>query len=199
MESQKQVWNNIAKEWSKFRTKPIPEVVDFLKTKTGKILDLGGGSGRHLMKINKGKMYLVDFSENMIELAKQKAKKNKIDSEFFVANSSNLCFEKDFFDFAIFIDSLQCIEEKKGRKKAIKELFKALKPGGEVLVSLWNKDCKRFKNAKKETRMQWRNKGERYYYLYTEQEAHKDFEKEGFEIKKSLSRDMKIIFIAKKK
>jgi ubiquinone/menaquinone biosynthesis C-methylase UbiE len=198
MESQKQVWNNIATEWTKFRKKPIPEVIDFLKNKKGKILDFGSGSGRHLIKIKEGRMYLIDFSERMIKLAKQKAKKNKIDAEFFIKDFNSICFENNFFDSAIFIDSLQCIETKKNRERAIKELFKTLKPKAEVLVSLWNKDCKRFKNSPKEKRMQWRNKGERYYYLYAEKEAYKEFEKQGFKIKKSLNRDMKIMFIAQK-
>lgn len=77
MESQKEVWNNIAQDWRKFREKPIPEVIEFLKTKEGKVLDLGSGTGRHLTKIKNGRMYLVDFSEKMIALAKQKAKKRK--------------------------------------------------------------------------------------------------------------------------
>jgi ubiquinone/menaquinone biosynthesis C-methylase UbiE len=149
-------------------------------------------------KIKGGQMYLVDFSEKMIELARKKAKKNKIKAEFFIADFNNLYFEENFFDAAIFMDSLHCIEKKQDRKKAIKELHKALKPKAQVLVSLWNKDCKRFKNFPKEKRVQWRNKGERYYYLYDEKEAHKEFEKQGFKIKKSLSRDMKIIFIAEK-
>jgi len=198
MESQKQVWNRIANDWKEFREKPIPEVIEFLKTKNGKILDLGSGAGRHLVKIKKGKMYLVDFSEKMIAFAKQKAEKNKIKAEFFITDFNHLCFEKDFFDSAIFIDSLHCIEKKQNRKKAIKELFVALKPKAEVFVSLWDKDSKRFKNSAKEKRIKWLDKGERYYYLYSKNEAHKEFEKIGFNIKKDLSKGMKIMFIAEK-
>jgi len=198
MESQKQVWNNIAEEWNKFREKPIPEVIEFLKTKKGKILDLGSGSGRHLIRIKEGQMYLVDFSEKMIKLAKQKSKKNKIKAEFFVTDFNNLFFEKDFFDSAIFIDVLHCIETKKQRERAIKELFETIKPKGEVLISVWNKDCKRYKNFPKEKKVKWRNLGERYYYLYSEKEVHREFEKQGFKIKKIPSQEMKIMFIAKK-
>ncbi|MFH1430894.1 MAG: class I SAM-dependent methyltransferase [Nanoarchaeota archaeon] len=195
MESQKQVWNKIADDWKEFREKPIKEVIEFLKTKTGKVLDLGSGAGRHLIKIKSGQMYLVDFSEKMIALTKQKAKKNKIRAEFFVADFNSLCFEKDFFDSAIFIDSLHCIEKKQNRTRIVKELFKALKPKAEVFVSLWNKNSKRFENSQKEKIIKWKNKGERYYYLYSEKQAHKEFEKQGFKIKKSFSRDMKIMFI----
>ena len=198
MESQKQIWNNIAEDWKEFREVPIKEVLEFLKIKNGKILDLGCGAGRHLVKIKKGQMYLVDFSEKMIELAKKKARKNKIKSEFFITDFNHLYFEKDFFDAAIFIDSLHCIKTKKGREKVIKELFKTLKPKAEVFVSLWDKNSKRFKNSSKEKFIKWKDKGERYYYLYSEEEAHKEFEKQGFKIKRTLNQGMKIIFIAKK-
>ena len=68
--NQEQVWDNIAQEWYKFKTKPAQHTLEFLKDKTGNILDLGRGSARHLIKIKDGKMYLVDFSKKMIKLAK---------------------------------------------------------------------------------------------------------------------------------
>ena len=70
MENQKQVWNNIASEWHKFKNRPSEKALEFLKGKKGKILDFGSGSGRHLIKNNKIEFYLVDFSEEMIKLAK---------------------------------------------------------------------------------------------------------------------------------
>jgi len=198
MKPQKQVWEAIANDWKEFREKPIPEVLNFLKTKKGNILDLGSGAGRHLVKIKKGKMHLVDFSENMLKLAEQKSKKNKIPADFLTAKMDSLNFENNFFDSAICIDSLHCIEEDKDRKKTIKELFRVLKPKAEVLVSLWNKDSQRFKNSQKEKLIKWKEKGERYYYLYSEKEAHEEFEKQEFKIKKILNKGMKIMFIASK-
>lgn len=197
-ESQKQVWDRIASDWREYKEKPIREVVEFLKTKTGKVLDLGSGAGRHLIKIKSGQMYLVDFSEKMIEFAKKKAKKEKIKAEFFVKDFNSVCFEKNFFDSAIFIDSLHCTEGEKNREKIIKELFNSLKPKAEVLVSMWSKDSERFKKSPKEKMIGWKDKGKRYYYLYSEKEAHKDFEKAGFKIKEAFNRGVKIIFIAEK-
>jgi ubiquinone/menaquinone biosynthesis C-methylase UbiE len=73
--NQKQVWDNIAEEWYEFKITPAEHVLDFLKDKKGNILDLGSGAGRHLISIKNGKMYLVDFSKKMIELAKKRQKK----------------------------------------------------------------------------------------------------------------------------
>ncbi len=75
--NQKQVWDNIAQEWYQFKTEPAEHTLEFLKDKTGKILDFGSGAGRNLLNINHGEMYLVDFSEKMIKLAKKRAKEKK--------------------------------------------------------------------------------------------------------------------------
>jgi ubiquinone/menaquinone biosynthesis C-methylase UbiE len=105
--SQKEVWNKIAKEWHEFKEIPSEFSKEFLSKCTGNVLDLGSGSGRHLTKIKDGKMYLVDFSEEMIKLAKNKAKKQKINAEFFVEDiSKTLPFQDNFFDFAISISAL---------------------------------------------------------------------------------------------
>ena len=68
---QKKLWDNIAPEWTKFKTRPIEHTKEFLKKQTGNVLDLGSGAGRHLQKIKNGKMYLVDFSKEMIKHAKE--------------------------------------------------------------------------------------------------------------------------------
>ena len=76
--NQKQVWNNIAEEWYEFKNEPSEFIIDFLKKQKGNVLDLGGGAGRFLINIKGGKMYLTDFSKEMIQLAKRRAKENNI-------------------------------------------------------------------------------------------------------------------------
>ena len=117
--NQKQVWNNIAEEWFKFKTEPAEHVFDFLKTRTGKVLDFGSGAGRHLKKIKKGKMYLVDFSKKMIELAKKRAKEKKINAEFCISDIKKLPFEDNSFDSAIAIAVFHCIKGEKNQSATI--------------------------------------------------------------------------------
>ncbi len=197
-QDQKEVWNNIAQEWSEFKDNPAEGIVDFLKTQKGNILDLGSGSGRHLMNIKDGKMFLVDFSENMIKHAKEKAKRLKIDAEFAVSPSSKLPFKDNFFDGAISIALLHCVETEKEREKTIKELLRVLKPGAKAKISVWNKNSKRFKNSKKEIFAKWRDKGARYYYLYDAEEIYRQFEKAGFSIISKVLPERNIIFIVEK-
>ena len=198
MKKQKKVWNKIAPEWYEFRTRPSEYTLEFLKNKSGNILDLGSGSGRHLVKINKGKMWLVDFSKKMIKFAKEKAKKNKIQAEFFVSDLTELPFKDDFFDSAVAIASIHCIEGKENREKAIKELFRVLKKGAEADIAVWNKDSKKFKNSPKEKYVRWRDKGKRYYYLFDEKEIHELFKKTGFKIKEKFTPKKNIRFIVEK-
>jgi len=196
--SQKKVWENIAEEWHEFRQKPAQHTLKFLKDKKGKILDLGSGSGRHLIPLKKAKFYLVDFSEKMIQLAKQKANKKNINAEFFVSDLSSLPFEDNFFDYAIAISSIHCLETHEQRKKSIKEIFRVLKPGAEAEIALWNKASKRFKNSKKSKMIKWRDKGERFYYLFEPEEAYSLFKKTGFEITYKEDPARMIVFIIKK-
>lgn len=197
MVSQKQVWDLIAPEWFKFKKNPGRGVEEFLKNKKGKILDLGSGAGRHLLN-TRGKLYLVDFSDEMIRLAKKKAKQKKIDAEFFVADATKLPFEDNYFDSAISIATIHCITTKAKREKAVKELYRVMKPKSRAIIAVWNINSKRFKNAPKEKYIAWRDKGKRYYYLYDEKEIHDLFKKIGFKIKKKIDSKVNVYFEVEK-
>ena len=246
--NQKQIWDNIAEEWFEFKNKPSERITEFLAEQKGKVLDLGSGAGRHLMKITDGEMYLVDFSKEMIKFAKQRLKKlnkeieeqnknldftkplaipqrkragshlkdefiegnckiqktktelkkEKIDANFKVAPIYKIPYEDNFFDSAICIATLHCVEKEKDREKTIQELYRVLKPKAQAKIVVWNKGAKRFKNAPKEKFVKWRNKGERYYYLYDEKEIHDLFKKAGFKIIKKWIPARQISFIVKK-
>ena len=198
--NQKQVWDNIAQEWYKFKIKPAKHTLEFLKDKTGNILDLGSGAGRNLTKIKNGKIYLVDFSKEMIKFAKKRAEDKDINIEFKISNLTKIPYEDNFFDSAICIASLHCIKGEKNREKVVKELFRVLKPGAEAEIAVWDKNAKRFKNSPKEKYVKWRDKGARYYYLFDEKEIYELFKKAGFKIKKKFNQERKflIIFIVQK-
>ncbi|MFA5953186.1 MAG: class I SAM-dependent methyltransferase [Candidatus Pacearchaeota archaeon] len=198
MQTQQKIWNNIAPEWEKFKQIPSKLSEDFLKNCSGKILDLGSGSGRHLKKMKDGKMYLVDFSEKMIKLAEKKAKKLKIPAEFFVADLKSLPFENNFFDFSICISAIHCLKPKE-HQKAIKELYRVMKKNSKSLIGVWNFNSKRFNQKKgKEKLIDWRKKGKRYYYLFDEKEIHDLFKKAKFKILSTHNTEMMINFIVEK-
>jgi len=207
--SQEEVWDGIAKFWKEHRIKPVSEVVDFLKNKQGKVLDLGCGGGRNFIKQSSIEIYGVDFSQKMLDYAKKHAEKEKINVELVKSSANNLPFKDNFFDSAIFIAVLHCIEKKEQRKKAIEELFRVLKPNSEALIRVWNKDQKRFKNKDKEAFISWKTeegKVIRYYYLYEKEELKNLLESSGFKIVKVIDEikpqgvysKRNIVFIVKK-
>ncbi len=197
--TQEQIWNEIAFPWEKFRKKqPIKEAIKFLKKQKGKILDIGCGSGRHFIK---GKtIYGVDSSEKMLKLAENKAKKLKIKLNLKKTSADNLPFEDSFFDSALFIATLHCINDEKKREKALKELYRVLKSGGEAIISVWSREHERVKNKPKEAFIPWtinRKKYLRYYYLYDKKELENLLKKTGFRITKIW--ENKNIFVIVKK
>jgi ubiquinone/menaquinone biosynthesis C-methylase UbiE len=198
MKSQKIVWNNLADDWNKSKNNPIKSVMDFLSKQQGKILDLGSGSGRHLTKIKNGEMYLVDFSEKMIEFAKQKIKEKKIKAKTFVSKMSKLPFEDNSFDAAICISAIHCEKNSLKRKKIVQEAYRVLKIKARIYITVYNKNSKQFKNSSKEKFIRWKDKETRYYYLFDEKEIHKLFEEAGFKVIKKFAPKRSIEFIAEK-
>jgi len=202
--NQKQAWDEIAKVWKGYRCQPLPEVTDFLREKAGKILDLCCGSGRNFIKI-KGHFYGVDFSKEMLEYAKEKAKKLGVEAFIQKTDADSLPFEGDFFDAAVFIDALHCIQSQEQREKALHELFRVLKPGTEAIISVWDKEQPEFKDKNKEIEVPWKVNEKtciRYYYLYDKKEILDLLKLVGFEIKeiiekKQLERESIVIIVQK--
>jgi ubiquinone/menaquinone biosynthesis C-methylase UbiE len=198
MKNQEKVWESIAEEWHEFKKIPAQTTKNFLKDKKGKILDLGSGSGRNMQKVKEGKMYLVDFSQKMLDLAEERAKKEKIEIKTKKGQLFDIPYEENFFDHAICISALHCIEGEESRIKSIQELHRVLKPKATALIGVWNARSKRFKDKAKEKLVGWRDKGKRYYYLHYEEEAHKNFEKNGFKIISNHNSEMMINFVVEK-
>ena len=134
MQDQKEVWDKIAASWNEHRTKVTSEAYDFLKDETGKILDIGCGSGRNFLSYPMQELYAIDFSFEMIKLAKENAKKKGIDVELSVMNATNLRFEENFFDAVLCNAVLHCIPSREDRINVLSEIFRVLKKIGRAHV-----------------------------------------------------------------
>ena len=199
--SQKQTWDKIAPEWHEFKTTPSEAATEFINNSKGKILDFGSGSGRNLLKLKKSKkheLYFVDFSDEMLKLAKKRAKKLGFKINTKISKLEKTDFSSNYFDAAICTAAIHCIETEKKREKALKELFRILKPKAQADIEVWDINSKRFKGKPKEKFIKWRNKGKRYYYLYEKKEFKNLLEKTGFKIIKKIYHKANIIFIVEK-
>ena len=122
----------------------------------------------------------------MLEYAEENAEKLGIKVILKKVNVWETGFEDNFFDKAIFIATLHCVVGEKQRKQAIKEIYRILKPKGRAIITVWNKNAKRWKNKPKEKIVSWKldenTKVNRYYYLYDQGELIKELENAGFKI-----------------
>lgn len=189
--NQEKVWDAISGDWRKFRGTPVKEAIDFLKDKKGNILDLACGSGRNFCKVD-GTLYGVDFSKEMLKNAKKYAKDMGFDVILKKSSADKLPFSDNFFDACIFIASLHCVDTEEKRKNALKELYRVLKPGSEILLTVWNKDQPKFRKEKKEMVLAWTVDGPRrirYYYLYEKNEIRQLLESTGYKVTKILDHE----------
>jgi tRNA (uracil-5-)-methyltransferase TRM9 len=185
---QEEVWDSIAIPWKEYRSNQLPIVVEFLKDKKGKVIDLGCGGGRNMIKNDDIEYYGVDFSSGQLMHAINHAEENKINAKFFKLSADRLSkkvFKNEMFDCGLFIATLHCIEGKEKRENALKEFYRVLKPGAEALVTVWNSEDQRFNGGKGDFYMSWKKEGVahmRYYYLYDKQEIVDLLKKTGFDI-----------------
>ncbi|MHB8104351.1 MAG: class I SAM-dependent methyltransferase [Dehalococcoidales bacterium] len=192
MSTTRDTYNRIASSRYNFRhySRFQSELEDLTRRwQKGKLLNVGCAHGPDFIPFkNSFELHGVDYSIEMLELAKKYAMKNQFRVNLVEADARQLPYANDFFDFAIAIAVYHHIEDKDGRLKALKELYRVLKPGGEAFITVWNRWQPRHWLQKKSFMHPWVVKGEklyRFYYLFTYGELEKLAHEAGFEIIKS--------------
>ena len=135
-------WESIFKEKGKFFLKPqedMAKVVKFLKKKKVKrVLDLGSGSGRHVVFLAQHgfDVYGTDISETGLKITRRWLKQKGLKAKLKRASCyKRFPFPKDFFDA---VTSIQVIHHNyyDKVKYCISEIERVLKPGGVVFVTV---------------------------------------------------------------
>lgn len=197
----------MAEEFYQTRRKYSPEIEELkVYIKPGeRVLDLGCGTGR-LYEIfsaqggsasggkDKNINYTgIDFSENLIRIAKE-----KYGDRFIVGDILSLPFIDKNFDSVWSIAALHHIPSDELRKRVLAEVKRILKPGGRVIATCWK--IKSF--FRKDVFIPFHGK-KRYYHVFTKKELRRLFKKSGFKIEelRFLKRNNKktnILIVAKK-
>ena len=99
----------------------------------GKLLDVPVGTGVLTIPfyslITKADINCLDYSEEMLNQAKEKAEKLKINNiKFQKGDVGNLPFENDTFDIVLSMNGFHAFPDK---EKAYSETYRVLKPGGK--------------------------------------------------------------------
>lgn len=155
----------------------------------GKLLNLGCAHGPDFFPFKDSfELYGVDFSSEMLNLARRYAQKYSFNVELALADVRHLPYPDDSFDWAIAVATYHHIKGESERQAALNELKRVLKPGGEAFITVWNRWQPRFWFQPKEVSVPWRKKDKtlyRYYYLFSYAELEKAARKAGFRIIKS--------------
>lgn len=142
-ETIKNLFNNLAKRYDFFnrvislgmQTRVKKKSLKLLNIEDGSnVLDICTGTGDLAFFINKINPNLnitgIDFSEKMLEIARNKQKDYQNNMKFFLADGRELPFEDDTFDIVTIGFGLRNIEN---YERVISEIHRVLKPKGQIL------------------------------------------------------------------
>ena len=153
-EEQKASWNKFSTGWKKWDDltmdflKPMgDEIIRLLNPKEAEVvLDIAAGTGEPGLTIASrlpgGKVVITDLSEDMLEIARENAKKREISN--IETRTCDVC-ELPFADATF--DTISCrfgLMFFPDMLMAIREMVRVLKPGGRVATSVWNVPDKNF-------------------------------------------------------
>lgn len=109
----------------------------FKPTAGMRILDVGCGTGNFSVKLAEigCKVVGIDISQEMLEVAKAKAKEKGLDIEFINMDVCGMKFSDEVFDGVFSMAAFEFIKEP---KKAYEEMHRVLKKGGHMLIGTIN-------------------------------------------------------------
>lgn len=143
-------WNKTFKKHGKVFLKPQEDMSrvakEFKKNKARRILDLGCGTGRHLVFLAKKgfDVYGIDIAEEGVKQAKQWLKDEELNANFDIGSIyKKFPYKNNFFDAVISTYTFHHGKIKE-IKKAIKEIERILKPGGLIFINLRKRKIKKF-------------------------------------------------------
>ena len=159
------VYNNFAKDFNLKRKKPWKPFVEFYEIIeneiiiNGTILDAGCGNGRNIPIIgrNQNNIRIIGI-DNSIELLKiiRNQKNNRIKNrnsylktnevELILSDLNYLPFQENILDYIFAIASIHHLIGKKNRSIFIQNIFNLMKVNGSLILSIWRKWQKRFRN-----------------------------------------------------
>lgn len=126
---------------SKIRYELEPQILDFVQFnlyKDKEILEIGVGLGSDHQKFAEAGARLkgVDLTERAVEHACKRMKIFDLNSEIYIADAENLPFNDNSFDL---VYSWGVLHHTPNTKKAVSQVFRVLKNGGEAKIMIYHK------------------------------------------------------------
>lgn len=187
-----EIFNQIAAGWYNFRHRTIfhAELESMAQRwQGGRLLNVGCAHGPDFPPFKEAfELHGIDFSSEMLNQARRYAGKFKFDVNLVEADARHLPYADNSFDRAIAVATYHHIGDKDERLRALRELQRVLKPGGEAFITVWNRWQPRFWLKPKHVHVPWHSQDKtlyRHYYLFTYLELEKLCREAGFEVLRS--------------
>lgn len=132
-------WRKHTKDGAQHDGEPVLSMLvdyDFIKGK--KVLDIAVGSGFSLVSFAKGGAQVtgIDLTDYAILESKANLKVRGLTGEVMKMDAQKMTFQNESFDF---VDAWGCLMHMPETEKAISEIYRVLKPGGQALAYMYNK------------------------------------------------------------
>lgn len=167
------VYNNIAYHFDQTRHtvwKNVGEFID-LAPSASTIADIGCGNGKNMLTRKDCTFIGCDNCSKFIEICKNK------NLNVVLGNATNVPFGDNSFDRVMSIAVIHHLVTRSRRMKAIHELVRICKIGGQLMIQVWSIDANikpdRIKDVEDGKLIQWRHKNtvyDRFYHMFEEDE-----------------------------
>ena len=129
------VYESIASHWDRTRHSPWPQVEQFLLglERSALVADVGCGNGKYMAVAHEHAINMLgsDLCVNLVQVCGDKG------LEASIADNMVLPYRDQMFDAAISIAVLHHFATRSRRIRALQEVCRILKPGGQLLVQAW--------------------------------------------------------------
>ena len=169
------VYDNISEHFSHTRHSIWDFVKEFLDTKGEKMkgVDIGCGNGKNMMYNPKLMITGFDICSGFVDICKNNG------LCVFKGDCLELPCGSGVYDYAMSIAVYHHIVSNVDRKKAIREMLRVLKPGGQGMFSVWSVENQEGEKIKRTFRqgdnfVNWTRRTDkkvfqRYYHVFTEE------------------------------
>lgn len=143
------IFNGIAAQYDDWYSQKKGAFVDrvetdlafgMLKLEPGmSVLDVGCGTGNFSMKMAERGCVVtgIDVSEEMLKVAREKAAEKSLSISYLQMDATELGFDDGAFDVVLTMAAVEFIED---TARAVEEMFRVVKNGGQVLIGTINAD-----------------------------------------------------------
>ena len=117
----------------------LPRLVDFSSYRGKTLLEVGCGAGIDLVRFSRAGAVVtgIDLSTTAIDLARKNIEQNGLSAHLRVMNGESLQFADNTFDVVYAHGVLQYTANV---EKMVAEIYRVLKPGGEAIVMIYNRN-----------------------------------------------------------